>query len=275
MLLLPVDDGAEIRVEVGGSGPPIVLLHEWASSLRVWEPIARHLTERFTVYRWDARGHGGHVAHPAVPINLTRMADDLHAMIERFGLERTTLVGHSMGALTAWAYIARYGCNRLGRLCVIDQSPRLVTDETWRLGIYGDWPVGRDEAFIASMRADFVQAVVELVAFGLNRAARYRHATGHASVARMREYLARLDALPLIDVWATLSRADFRPLLPSISVPALLVYGAESNYYPAPTGPWVRDAIPDSRLLVYEGADHSPHVGQPERFVTDLEAFLA
>ena len=54
------DDGEEIRIQVAGSGPPIVLLHEWASSHRVWEPIAHRLANRFTVYRWDARGHHGH-----------------------------------------------------------------------------------------------------------------------------------------------------------------------------------------------------------------------
>ena len=54
------DDGCMMRVQVGGHGPPIVLLHEWASSHRVWEPIAHRLADRFTVYRWDARGHHGH-----------------------------------------------------------------------------------------------------------------------------------------------------------------------------------------------------------------------
>jgi non-heme chloroperoxidase len=271
------DDGEEIRVQVAGDGPAIVLLHEWASSHRVWEPIAHRLMDAFTVYRWDARGHVGHgEPHPPrtdTPVSVERMAGDLRCLFDHFRLEHPVVVGHSMGALTLWAYIARYGCDRLGRVGIIDQSPRLMTDEKWRLGIYGDWPPARDAAFVDGMRTDFASTVIELISRGLNERARQRYDGGHASIERLRSYLDLLDQQPLIEVWTTLSHADFRPVLPTITVPALLVYGAQSNYYPPATGPWVRDAIPDAQLLVYEGADHSPHVGQPERFTADLARF--
>lgn len=274
----PADDGEEIRVRVGGGhGPAVVLLHEWASSHRVWEPIAHRLIDRFTIYRWDARGHSGHgETHPPAsgrPVSVERMADDLHNLLHHFRLERPVIVGHSMGALTLWAYIARHGCGRLGGIGVIDQSPRLITDGNWRLGIYGDWSAARDQAFVATMRADFVTAVIELVSFSLNQRARRRYLEHHPGIDRVRTYLAMLDRGPLIEVWTTLSRADFRPVLPTITVPALLVYGAESNFYPPSTGPWVRDAISGAELLVYEGADHSPHVAQPDRFAADLAGF--
>jgi non-heme chloroperoxidase len=272
------DDGCTMRVQVSGHGPAIVLLHEWASSHRVWEPIAHRLIDRFTIYRWDARGHHGHGDETLISrssISVERMADDLANLLDQFQLERPTVVGHSMGALTLWAYVARHGCGRLGRIGVIDQSPHLVTDADWRLGIYGDWSEARDQAFVAAMRADFVTAVIELISFGLNERARQRYETGHPSIERLRTYLDMLDRAPLIEVWTTLSRADFRPVLPTITVPALLVYGSESNFYPPPTGPWVRNAIPRAELIVYEGSDHSPHIGQPDRFVADLLQFAA
>jgi pimeloyl-ACP methyl ester carboxylesterase len=62
-------------------------------------------------------------------------------------------------------------------------------------------------------------------------------------------------------------------VLPSIDAPALLVYGSESNYYGVETGEYVRRSIPDARLVVYEGADHSPHIARPQRFVADLLRF--
>ena len=132
------NDDCMIRVQVGGHGPPIVLLHEWASNHRVWEPIAHRLADRFTLYRWDARGHHGHGDKTFIsprPVSVERMADDLANLLDHFRLDRPVVVGHSMGALTLWAYIARHGCDRLGRIGVIDQSPRLITDGDWRLGI--------------------------------------------------------------------------------------------------------------------------------------------
>src|SRR5512132_2754810 len=113
------NDGCMIRVQVGGHGPPIVLLHEWASNHRVWEPIAHRPADPFTVYRWDARGHHGHGDETLIspsPVSVERMADDLANLLEHFRLKRPTVGGHSMGALTLWAYIARHGCDRLGRI---------------------------------------------------------------------------------------------------------------------------------------------------------------
>lgn len=271
------DDGEEIRVQVSGHGPAIVLLHEWASSHRVWEPIAHRLLDLFTVYRWDARGHSGHgEPHPPPsgrPVTVERMADDLGNLLDHFRLERPVVIGHSMGALTLWSFIARHGCGRLGRIGIIDQSPRLITDADWRLGIYGDWSAARDRAFVEAMRTDFVTAVIELVSLSLNQRARRRYYEDHPSIERVRTYLSMLEREPLIEVWTTLSQADFRPVLPTISVPALLVYGSESNFYPPLTGPWVRDALRSAELIIYEGADHSPHVAQPERFAADLVRF--
>ena len=267
------DDGEDIHVWVTGDGPPLVLLHEWASSHRIWEAFAHHLAPCFTVYRWDARGHGGHPLRSPTPVSLARMADDLACLLDHFALRQPTVVGHSMGALTLWAHVGRHGSAHLGRLCFLDQSPKLVTDADWRLGIYGDWSPARNAAFIAGMKDDFVETVVRLVADGLNRAARMRYDSSHPGIARMRTYLGMLDPAPLIAVWPSLSAADLRPVLPTITCPTLLIYGEESNFYPPPTGVYVQGAIPGSQLTVYAGADHSPHVGQPARFIDDLARF--
>lgn len=268
------DDGEVIHVWVTGEGPPLVLLHEWASSHRIWEAFAHHLAPHFTVYRWDARGHGAHPPTGTAPVSLTRMADDLACLLDHFRLDQPTVVGHSMGALTLWAYIGRHGDGRLGRLCFLDQSPKLMTDDAWCLGIYGDWTSARDDTFVADMQENFVETVVRLVGDGLNRAARERYAKHHPAVGRMRTFLAMLDSAPLIAVWPSLSHTDLRPVLPTITRPTLLVYGEESNFYPPATGPYVQSAIAGSKLIIYAGADHSPHVNQPARFVDDLALFV-
>ena len=54
------DDGAKIHVKISGEGSPIVMLHGWTSSHQEWFPFLGALTAKHRVYRWDARGHGGH-----------------------------------------------------------------------------------------------------------------------------------------------------------------------------------------------------------------------
>jgi len=267
------DDGERIFVRATGDGPPMVLLHEWASSHAVWEPLARGLSRRFTVHRWDARGHGGRPPSGREPPTVGRMARDLLALMDAYALDRPVVVAHSMGALTLWEFIGRFGCDRLGPLVIIDQSPRIVTNDAWDLGIYGDWPAERDAAFVQAMRRDFADTVVKLVAYGRNQRARERYEAGSKGFERLRRALAALDSEPLVAIWESLAAADFRPVLHRISVPTLLVYASDSNYYGVETGLFVRRSIPAAKLLIYDGADHSPHLARPERFVADVLEF--
>jgi pimeloyl-ACP methyl ester carboxylesterase len=269
------DDGERVFYRVSGSGPPLVLLHEWGSSHRIWEPLAGLLQASFTVYRWDARGHGGHPARGSEAPSVSRMAKDLAAFLDHLRMDKPIVVGASMGALTLWEYIRRHGCHRLSGICVVDQSPRLRTDATWSLGIYGHWPPDRDAAFVSGLETDFVDTVLRLIAFGNNRQARESYEANGPGTRRLRAYLATLDPKPLIAIWRSLTEADYRSVLPAITVPALLVYGSESNYYGVETARYVQRSTPGAALHIYEGADHSPHVCQPRRFVADLQRFAA
>ena len=215
------DDGERVFYRVSGSGPPLVLLHEWGSSHRIWEPLAGLLQASFTVYRWDARGHGGHPARGSEAPSVSRMAKDLAAFLDHLRMDKPIVVGASMGALTLWEYVRRHGCHRLSGICVVDQSPRLRTDATWSLGIYGDWPPDRDAAFVGGLETDFVDTVLRLIAFGNNRQARESYEADGPGTRRLRAYLATLDPKPLIAIWRSLTEADYRAVLPTITVPAL------------------------------------------------------
>jgi len=267
------DDGERIFYRVSGSGPPLVILHEWSASHRIWEPMVKVLQGDFTVCRWDARGHGGHATSGTETPTILRVAKDLALLLDHLCVEQSIIVGSSMGALTLWEYIRRHGCERLARICVIDQSPRLLTDADWNLGIYGNWTRERDAVFVADLETDFAETVMRLIAHGQNPRARESYGADGPAMQRLRAYLSTRDPLPLITIWKSLVAADYREVLPDISVPTLLIYGSESNYYGVATGQYVQRAIPRSKLLVYEGADHSPHICQPRRFVADLKRF--
>ncbi len=64
-------------------------------------------------------------------------------------------------------------------------------------------------------------------------------------------------------------------MLPKITVPSLMVWGSESNFYTLDTAAWMLAHSRQARLQIYDGADHSPQLQQPARFVADLTAFLA
>ena len=166
------DDGEKIHLRISGDGPPLVLLHGWTSTHRDWNPFIDAFTPHFRVFRWDARGHGGHPLRGASAPTAERMARDLQNLLDHYRLDQAVAVGHSMGALTLWQYLRDFGERRLSRLVFIDQSPRLLTGEGWQGGIYGDFGPERSATFMAELQQDFAEAVLRLVALGHNPQAR-------------------------------------------------------------------------------------------------------
>ena len=269
------DDGEKIHVKISGEGPPMVLLHGWTSSHRDWNPFLAAFEPAHRVFRWDARGHGGHHLETASVPTVARMARDLQNLLDHHQLDQVIVAGHSMGALTLWQYLRDFGDSRLAKLIFIDQSPRLVTDAGWPNGICGDFDAARNARFIDDLETDFAEAVLRLVAFGHNARARQLYEENGPGIQSARQRLASFDARALIDCWKSLTAADYRDVLPTIGVPALLVYGGASNFYSTATAHYVRDHIPDARLHIYPDVDHAPHLWEKERFVRDVLDFVA
>lgn len=268
------DDGAKIHVQVSGEGSPLVMLHGWTSSHQEWFPFLNELHKKHTVYRWDARGHGGHPLGDKAAPTAPRMARDLANLIAHFKLDKVSAVGHSMGALTLWQYIRDFGTGHLDKVCFIDQSPRLMTDSDWPHGIYGDFDEHKAQEMMSWLQEDFAEAVLKLTAFGLNTRAREKYLAGASGWEKSRTSLRAQAPQPLIDCWASLTAADYRDVLAKIDIPAMLVYGGESNFYGRDTAHYVARQIPNAILHIYEGTDHSPHQWQRERFARELMAFI-
>lgn len=125
------------------------------------------------------------------------------------------------------------------------------------------------------LREDFAEGVLKLTAFGLNQQAREKCQKDTSGWARSRAALRTQDPEPLIDCWSSLTAADYHDALSRIDVPAMLIYGDESNFYRAEIALYVAAQISNAILHIYEGADHSPHQWQRERFTRELIRFIA
>ena len=273
METLIASDGTPIRYSRQGQGRPVIFLHGWTAGSQEWLPFAAELTDEFEVYCWDARGHGGHPIDLDCDTHIARMVDDLQHLIEHHELKEVVLVGHSMGALTTWEYIRTCGTDALSGICILDQSPKLVTDATWGEGVYGDFDGQRNARFIERLRDDFAEGVLELVAFGHNVRSRENYERNSRGFQQILEYLRTLPGEQLTRCWASLTEQDYRAVLPQIDVPALLIYGDESQFYSLDLARWVAEQIPQSDLHIYENACHSPHMWHKDRFISQLRDF--
>ncbi len=270
------DDGQSIPVRITGQGSPVVLVHGLGCSHQHWMPVAKRLARGHRVFAWDARGHGQCRTAPDAPITLARLALDLHQLLDHFGLQGVTLVGHSMGALTVMHYLGQFGTARVAAVGVVDQSPRIVTDAGWRLGLFGGCSADMLGGLIGGARVDLAETVLRQIEAVAGAWLRPRLAAQAPLGRALRGWLRRVEVAPLLDLAESLAAADFRRLLPRLNLPLLVVLGARSPHYAGlPLDAWYREAVPHARVSVYARAGHSPHYTEPARFARELAALIA
>lgn len=114
-----IDTGeATLAVRIGGSGPPLVLLHGFPQHSPMWRRIAPVLAERCTVIAPDQRGMGASTL-PDRGFTKTDMARDLAAVLDALGHERACVAGYDLGAGVAVAFARDYP-ERTQRLAVME-----------------------------------------------------------------------------------------------------------------------------------------------------------
>jgi haloacetate dehalogenase len=97
--------GAEINGVVGGSGPPVLLLHGWPQTHLEWRHVAPALADRFTLVATDLRGYGDSSKPPEgdnhAGYSKRAMAQDQVEVMRQLGFERFAVVGHDRGGRVA------------------------------------------------------------------------------------------------------------------------------------------------------------------------------
>jgi haloacetate dehalogenase len=122
-----VDAGeTAIRVERGGDGPAVLLLHGFPETLAMWREIAPLMAERFSVVCADLRGYGASGCPPSTedhsPYSKRALARDMVAVMTELGFERFSIAGHDRGGRVAYRAALDFP-ERVERLAVLDVVP--------------------------------------------------------------------------------------------------------------------------------------------------------
>src|SRR5205809_7782660 len=100
-------NGVRIHYSIGGKGSPVVLLHGYAQTSHMWNPIMPLLAKNHTVVVPDLRG-AGRSSKPDSGYDKKNMAVDIHDLVMSLKLDRVTIVGHDIGLMVAYAYAAQF-----------------------------------------------------------------------------------------------------------------------------------------------------------------------
>lgn len=128
-LQLPAADGGSIHCVSAGTGPTVLLAHGFMLDLSAYAPIFDQLVQRgYRVVAFDQRGHAG-TREGSAGTGPAAAVSDYHVLLEHFGVDGATLVGHSMGGFLALLFCMQYPeqMRRLRRLVLLGANAGAVS----------------------------------------------------------------------------------------------------------------------------------------------------
>ena len=264
MPTISTSDGVQLHYTDDGDGRPVVLIAGFGAPAESWEFQRRALlAEGHRVLALDRRSHGRSQS-PKYGQRMARHGKDVWAFLTALDLDDVVLVGGSMGGSTVWAYYDLFGDERLRGIVTVDQTPKMLNDETWPYGFYG---LSRENigTFFAAGIPD----------------------TGRGRAGDRREGFSKLVALlgappPFADPNTPPMRAllqdhagqDWRDVVARVSVPALFLAGRDSQVWPCEHATASAASNPRATAIVFEDCGHAANIDQPEQTNAAILEFL-
>jgi pimeloyl-ACP methyl ester carboxylesterase len=256
-----------------GKRPVLLLVHGMAGSSTTWQYVMPALAERYTVIAPDLPGHG-QSDKPRQDYSLGAHANALRDLLIAIGIEQATVVGQSLGGGIAMQLAYQHPCH----------CERLVLVSSGGLGQEVSWIL----RFLAFPGVEYLAPVIfpsfvrdagnsisgRLRRLGL-RAPRveeeWRSYVSLTDPDTRGAFLRTLRAV--VDVTGQTVSARDRLYLSS-RLPTLIIWGERDRIIPVSHANEAHQAMPGSRLELFEESGHFPHVEEPDRFVDVLTGFI-
>lgn len=239
----------------------VVLLHGYLESLMVWEDFIPHLYKQLRVVTLDLPGHGISVVNGACH-TMEYLADVVADLMASLGVERYTVVGHSMGGYVALAVAEKYG-DRLDGVVLLSSTPNPDTDEKRENR-------RREIALVKSGKKDMLARVAPEAGFAVvNR-------------PRMKDYIADLtEQVHLTEeegivalLNGMIERKDQNVMLQKSVVRQLFILGKQDGYIPMEVAEAMVARHPQAEVAWLEESGHMGFLEQPEACAEALLKFM-
>jgi 3-oxoadipate enol-lactonase len=248
----------ECRID-GDCGAWVTLSHGLATDMLMWDELADVLRERFRVLRYNARGHGNSQATPG-DYTLALLVADVVAILDALNVDRTHVVGLSMGGMVAQGLMLDHP-HRV-RSAVIADSRHTTTPEFTKA-----W-----HQRAATVRKDGVDAIV---ASTVERWSSSGLAERNPAVVRRMEKMIRATSADgYCGCAAALAELNYGSRLGEIGCPVLVMCGTEDHGAPPENTRQMHQMIPNSEFVEIPQAGHIASIEQPAMFNRAVLDFL-
>jgi len=245
-------NGIQLAYERRGKGTPLVLLHGYPLDHHLWDEVLPLLEGTFDIILPDLRGFGESTTVDSTS-SMDEYASDTAGLLDQLNIQKTAIVGHSMGGYVALAFTRLYP-NRVSGLGLV--SSQVLSDPP-------DRKEGRYKS-AADVAENGIGSVVATMTPKFTADERLQ-SFARASMERQQPaaYIGALKAMA--------ERLDSTSLLSSLKVPVVIIHGNSDALIPADRAREVKTALPEAYLVEISGAGHMPMMEAKEKTAQALK----
>ena len=239
----------------------VVLLHGYLESMLVWEDFIPYLYKEVRVITLDLPGHGISVVTGEIH-TMDFLADTIADALKALGIEKCTLVGHSMGGYVALAFCERHP-EMLDGLVLFSSTPNPDTPEKAENR-------RREIALVKAGKKDMLARVAPAAGFA------------EQNRTRMRDYIEDLTEQVFITedegiaalLNGMIARRDQNEMLRRSPVPQLFILGKKDNYIPPEAAEKIIAEHPQAKVVWLENSGHMGFLEEPEAAARAILGFV-
>ena len=261
------DDGVRLYYETAGNGEKtIVFVHGYTDSCAPFIAMSGELQKKYRVAAFDHRAHGQSET-PKDGYTIERLAKDLRNFLDFLGTEKIIAIGYSMGSQALWSYIRQFGDSRFEKVIFSVMSPRLLTDDNYKLGLNGDFDAAQALGYITMANRSFEEYCLRSIREDMSEDEKA------AIRENARELATTRDPGAMVRLLAAMFENDYWDVLPNISVHSLIIAG-ENDIYPIKTHETSAGMIPNSSLCIIKGCGHLVMYEKTGKYIDAILDFL-
>jgi len=246
-------------LEGAESAPVITLSHSLATDLSMWEPQMGALLESWRVLRYDTRGHGKTEA-PQGPYTLDLLAEDVLALLQALGIEKTVFMGISMGGMIGQV-LGLKAHALLEGLVLCDTSSRIPEEAR---------PIWNER--IETVRREGMESQVEAT---LERWLTPPFRETHPEiVGKITAMIRNTNPQGYIGCGHAIRDLNLTDRLGAVRAPTLIIVGEDDPGTPVAASQVIHDKIEGSELAILKSAAHLSNIEQAATFNRTVLDFL-
>ncbi|MDZ4092355.1 MAG: alpha/beta fold hydrolase [Arthrobacter sp.] len=252
--------GLRIAYQRIGQGPALVLFHGAGEDSRIWRAQLEALSDEFTVFAWDAPGCG-RSDDPDPKLYAAELGAITAGFLRAAVPAKPHLLGLSWGSMVALELYRGY-----------PGMPASLVLASAYAGWAGSLPPEEVERRYAQVLAEIDQPPEKFIDEWLPTL--FTGKADPAVVAEASRIMADVRPAGMRALLSASGRADYRPVLSTISIPTLLLQGADDQRSPLNVAHELNRRIPGSKLAVIPDVGHLAQLEAPEAFNTEVRNFL-